>query len=323
MDLNNLIGIAGFLATIIFGWLSIGLYNRKKYPGKISYVKLAVVNLLNDIANNFKDIKLLHDNHPIKNNLVYLKGAFINNGDIDIKTSIGENSITLSLPTDYKWVDFTITSHSDDLDCKISQMPENKKKISFDIFKKDEFIIFEGLIDAPQKIESDSFDSIVKFNHRIENTSKINVETILDAKSLKSKSFMRKMLGGYIILGLLLCVLAFMMHDGSPLRYHNFMENMETDYSASITPQNEIVLKETSNNFFSNIFGEIFDTPIKISKNEFCNSYKVSNYQQNNHDYIIIAELIVIALSTILLFVPYYMQIRKTKRINKILQNHA
>lgn len=323
MDLNNLIGIAGFLATIIFGWLSIGLYNRKKYPGKISYVKLAVVNLLNDIANNFKDIKLLHDNHPIKNNLVYLKGAFINNGDIDIKTSIGENSITLSLPTDYKWVDFTITSHSDDLDCKISQMPENKKKISFDIFKKDEFIIFEGLIDAPQKIESDSFDSIVKFNHRIENTSKINVETILDAKSLKSKSFMRKMFGGYIILGLLLCVLTFMMHDGSPLRYHNFMENMETDYSASITPQNEIVLKETSNNFFSNIFWEIFDTPIKISKNEFCNSYKVSNYQQNNHDYIIIAELIVIALSAILLFVPYYMQIRKTKRINEILQNHA
>ena len=323
MDLNNLIGIAGFLATIIFGWLSIGLYNRKKYPGKISYVKLAVVNLLNDIANNFKDIKLLHDNHPIKNNLVYLKGAFINNGDIDIKTSIGENSITLSLPTDYKWVDFTITSHSDDLDCKISQMPENKKKISFDIFKKDEFIIFEGLIDAPQKIESDSFDSIVKFNHRIENTSKINVETILDAKSLKSKSFMRKMLGGYIILGLLLCVLAFMMHDGSPLRYHNFMENMGTDYSASITPQNEIVLKETSNNFFSNIFWEIFDTPIKISKNEFCNSYKVSNYQQNNHDYIIIAELIVIALFAILLFVPYYMQIRKTKRINKILQNHS
>lgn len=255
-----------FFATIIFGWLSIGLYNRKKYPGKISYVKLAVVNLLNDIANNFKDIKLLHDNHPIKNNLVYLKGAFINNGDIDIKTNIGENSITLSLPTDYKWVDFTITSHSDDLDCKISQMPENKKKISFDIFKKDEFIIFEGLIDAPQKIESDSFDSIVKFNHRIENTSKINVETILDAKSLKSKSFMRKMLGGYIILGLLLCVLEFMMHDGSPLRYHNFMENMETDYSASITPQNEIVLKETSNNFFSNIFWEIFDTPIKISK---------------------------------------------------------
>ena len=323
MDLNNLIGIAGFLATIVFGWLSIGLYNRKKYPGKISYVKLAVVNLLNDIANNFKDIKLLHDNHPIKNNLVYLKGAFINNGDIDIKTSIGENSITLSLPSDYKWVDFTITSHSDDLDCKISQMPENKKKISFDIFKKDEFIIFEGLIDAPQKIESDSFDSIVKFNHRIENTSKISVERILDAKSLRSKSFMRKMLGVYIAFGLLVGIWALMMHDGSPLRYHHFTENVNTDYSASITQQNEIVLKETSNNFFSNIFLEIFETPKKISKNEFCNSYKISNYQQNSFNYLIVAELIMLALFAVLLFVPYYMQIRKTKRINKILQNHA
>jgi len=322
MVLNDWIGIAGLLATIIFGWLSIGLYNRKKYPGKISYVKLAVVNLLNDIANNFKDIRLLHNNHPIKNNLVYLKGAFINNGDIDIKTLIGENSITLSLPTDYKWMDFTITSHSDDLDCRISQTTENKEKISFDIFKKDEFIIFEGLIDAPQKIESKSFEDIVKFNHRIENTSKINVEAILDAKSLRSKSFMRKILSLYIVSGLLLVLLALVMRDGSPLRYH-FMENMETNYSAYITQQNEIVLKETSSNFFANIFLEIFNTPKEISKDEFCNSYEISTYHQSGYNYIIVAELVVLLLLAILIIGPNYMQVRKTKRINKILQNHS
>lgn len=322
MDLNNLIGIAGLLATIVFGWLSIGLYNRKKYPGKISYIKLSVVNLLNDIANNFKDIKLLHDNHPIKNNLVYLKGAFINNGDIDIKTSVGENSITLSLPTAYKWVDFAITSHSDDLECNISQTSESKKILSFDIFKKDEFIIFEGLIDVPQKVEANSFDNIVKFSHRIENTSKINLETILNTKSLRSKSFMRKMLGLYLILGLSLSVLVLMMRQGAPLRYH-FIDNIEVDYSATITQQNEILLKETSNNLLSNIFLEIFGTSKEISKDEFCDSYKVSSYQQTGQNYIIVAEIIIVLLFALSLYVPYYIQIRKTKRINKILQNHS
>lgn len=47
----------------------------------------------------------------------------------------------------------------------------NKRKITFDIFKRDEFIVFEGLISAPEGFNVNSFDEILKFNHRIENTA--------------------------------------------------------------------------------------------------------------------------------------------------------
>ena len=91
-----------------------------------------VVSLLNDVAKNFREIKLLHNNNPMEQNLVYIKGAFINNGDIDIKSVTTENSIIMSLPDDYNWVDLTISSHSENLACTTSTLSDNKKKIKFE-----------------------------------------------------------------------------------------------------------------------------------------------------------------------------------------------
>lgn len=322
IDIDKCLSIAGLLATLIFGWLSIGLYNRKKYPGRISFVKLAVLNLLNDIANNFKDIKLLHNNNPIRKNLVYIKGAFLNNGDIDIKTLSGECNITLTLPDDYKWVDFAITSHSEDLSCVISQEAQNKEKISFDVFKKDEFIIFEGLVDTPQKIESKFFEDIIKFNHRIENTAKISVETILSEKSLKSKSFMRRILGFYLIIGLLLGLLALVNRQDAPLRYYN-SETPDVEYSAQISKDNKIVLNDVSHdNFFSPVL-EIFRSGKVISKEEFTKAYNVSDYITPSVNYFVTCELVLIIIFALFLIIPNYMMTRKTKRINRILQNHS
>lgn len=90
------------------------------------------VSLLNDVAKNFREIKLLHNNNPMEQNLVYIKGAFINNGDIDIKSVTTENSIIMSLLGDYKWVDLTISSHSENLVCPSSTLSDNKKKIKFE-----------------------------------------------------------------------------------------------------------------------------------------------------------------------------------------------
>lgn len=72
MDIGTIIGIIGLVATLVFGFLSLDLIKRKKYPGKISCIKLSVISLLNDVARNFKEIKLLHNNNPIEQNLVYI-----------------------------------------------------------------------------------------------------------------------------------------------------------------------------------------------------------------------------------------------------------
>ena len=83
MDFNTIISIIGIIATLVFGILSIDLFKRKKYPGKITYVNIYFVNLLNSIANNFKDLQLFLKNQAINTNIIYIKGAFINNGDIE------------------------------------------------------------------------------------------------------------------------------------------------------------------------------------------------------------------------------------------------
>lgn len=87
MDFNFLLGIFGFIATLIFGVLSIYLYIRKRYPVSIVYIEEQAVGLFDSIVKNFPNITILHDNKVINESLVLLKGSIVNDGSADIKES--------------------------------------------------------------------------------------------------------------------------------------------------------------------------------------------------------------------------------------------
>ncbi|MDP1746094.1 MAG: hypothetical protein Q8L90_10980, partial [Bacteroidota bacterium] len=147
MDLSLILTILGLVATFAFGLLSIDLFKRKKYPGKITFVKQSNISLFNSIVKNFNEISILFDDKPIKENLIYIKGCFINDGDIDIEGSKIEKPISITLPAHYNWVNCKITKTSKDLTCNFHIKEQTVLEFDFGLFRKNEFYQIEALVE--------------------------------------------------------------------------------------------------------------------------------------------------------------------------------
>jgi hypothetical protein len=188
MEISLLLTIIGLSATFIFGFLSIDLFKRKRYPGKITFVKQSSISLFNSIVKNFNEISILFDNIPIKENLIYIKGCFINDGDIDIEGDKIEKSITIELPKNYKWINCKITDTSKDLKCTYNFKNETDLQFDFGLFRKNEFYQLEALIEAKRtRDKSVGIFESMKFSHRISQTQKITTTNLLTEDQMKKK----------------------------------------------------------------------------------------------------------------------------------------
>jgi hypothetical protein len=188
MDFSMILTIIGLLATFGFGILSIDLFKRKRYPGKVTFVKQSSIGLFDSFVKNFNEISILFENKPINDNLIYIKGCFINDGDIDIEGERVEKPIDLTLPDKYSWVNFKITDTTQNLQSNYEITNDKKVELTFGLFRKGEFIQVEALIEASHEIENDdNIFELLKFNHRISQTQKISVVNLLSANQIKKK----------------------------------------------------------------------------------------------------------------------------------------
>lgn len=315
MELSLILGLIGTVATIVFGFLSIDLFKRKKYPGKVTYIKLSLIDLLNNVANNFKEIELLHNKQPINKNLIYIKGALLNNGDIDINSKLTEKDITIELPSGCKWLDIKSTDSSEGLNATVNVDSEQKASFKFDLFRKDEFVQFEGLIESDSKgISSDVINSDMVFTHRIENTSKIEKKVLLSEKEIKKKK-QSAILYLIALLSILTIISAANMFNlfGSKKESVYFRRVDEsTNIFYSIKQNNGLVYLDSKNG------GK--DTTIKID--EFNKYYVASNHQltfwQKFKDFYWMTS---IQLGLFLVIVLWeLLEIRTAKKLGKILK---
>ncbi|MGY6648230.1 hypothetical protein [Wenyingzhuangia sp. IMCC45574] len=317
MDKSTLIGIVGILLTIVFGFLSIDLFKRKKYPGKITYVKLTLIDLLNNIANNFREIKLLHQDQPINKNIIYIKGAILNNGDIDINSKLTEKDISIKLPDKCKWLDIKPTEYSEGLSPKIKIDNLDTATFDFDLFRRNEFIQFEGLIESEDKfMASDVLENQLSFSHRIENTSKIQKKVLLSEKEIKKKKKYATRTS-ILVLILIFFVSFTYIFNLFGIRaeniYYNEINNKNISYSATL--ENETVVLKTVDN----------EDKLYISIEEFNNRYKASSkkltlWEKFKEQYWIIAVQIGLFIVSILWEVY---EINNAKRLMKILNKSS
>lgn len=315
MDTSTIIGIIGVIATIVFGFLSFDLFKRKKYPGKVTYVKLSLIDLLNNVANNFKEIKLLHDDSPIKKNIIYIKGALLNNGDIDINSQLTEKDISVHLPENCKWLDIKATDYSEGLSANIETEHNEVAIFKFDLFRRSEYVQFEGLIEASDEdIRAETIESELKFKHRIENTSKIETKNLLSEKEIKKKK--KKALLYSVSLFLLLIVISL------TLILNVFGTREEKVYftknEASTEELYKVYLKGDSIEL-NPIIGD--GEEFTISINEFNKEYSASSrnltfWQKFKEQYWILS----IQLGFFLIIVLWeLLEINQAKRLSKIL----
>ena len=315
MDTSTIIGIIGVIATIVFGFLSFDLFKRKKYPGKITYVKLSLIDLLNNVANNFNEIKLLHDDSPIKKNIIYFKGALLNNGDIDINSKLTEKDISVHLPENCKWLDIKATESSDGLTANIDTEHNEVATFKFDLFRKSEYVQFEGLIEASdEEIRAETIESDLTFKHRIENTGKIETKKLLSKKEIKKK----KNTAIIYSIGLFIFIVAISL----TMILNVFGTREEKVYfTKNEAPKGELYKVSINNDVIelNPIIGDGEDQTISI--NEFNDNYsasprKLTFWQKFKEQYWILS----IQLGFFLIIMLWeLLKINQAKRLNKIL----
>lgn len=185
----------GSIVTAIIGTLltATGVYLmiKRKYPGEITFFSDSCIGLFDSIVKNMPELVVEYKEEPVGQELVLLKGSFLNTGSKDITENMVVEKIAMSLPDNCRWVTAKIASASPNVKANVTVA---EKKIIFDIglFRCKEFIRFEALAELSAcDISSEKNDiekSLIKrlkINHRISDTQKIKERELscqVDAK---------------------------------------------------------------------------------------------------------------------------------------------
>jgi len=222
MNTSLIFGILGIGLTV----LSIILFKRKRYPGEISFIVQECIDLFDSIVQNFNSISIKFKNRNINKDVVYLKGSFINTGDIDIRTDMVEENLLITLPEKFKWLDAKITNSSSYTNKSLKIIDNRKLEFELGLFKKNEFIQFELILEIhnEQRISSTKLlENSIKLHHRIADTKKVIKRELTENKlDLKVALSM-------IAVFLLISMLSFLNIDSDPtvLRFTDVSTNID------------------------------------------------------------------------------------------------
>lgn len=239
MDSSKTLGALGLIATVIFGLLSIYIVLRRRYPGKITFVRQESLGLYDTIIKNFPQIQILYNDKAINEQLVYLKGSFINTGTIDISETMVEEKLSLFLPEDMKWIDAKISKTSPRLNSSVA-VSDNKLTFNLGLFRINEFLQVEALAEVKNgKNQSSLLNKSFSFQHRIANTQQVN------AKELLSKNQLNQLRNDFriSIIQIILFILMFSFLFG--MQY--FKKNPELFYATKNETGQSIIVKANAN----------------------------------------------------------------------------
>lgn len=322
MDTSLLLTIIGLIATFVFGFLSIDLFKRKRYPGKVTFVKQSSISLFNSIVKNFNEIAILFENKPIKENLIYIKGCFINDGDIDVEGEKIERPINVTIPENYNWVNCKITDTSPDLKCSYQIKDSKTLQFDFGLFRKNEFYQIEAIIEATEdKEKHDSIFDELKFTHRISQTQKIIVTNLLSENEMKRKKGRIKrnlwVTGLQFLVPTIVSIILFVFLKSAELHYKEVGANYTIiEYKATPKRDNTVELANTAT-------GE--EKIISIA--EFQDKNKYSPFIPSKTIWQRVVEswyVLVVWLIIVIVFVGFdYWELRKSNKIYGILKNRG
>jgi len=188
MTTEQLVGVLGLLATVVFGALSVYLVLARRYPGQITLVRESTIALFDSIVKNFSDLSVLYCEQPVSEGLVLFRGAFVNTGSKDITPDMVRERVSLRLPEDFTWRSAKVVSASNAV---VSRVDIASHELTFDLglFRCREFIRFEAVVEVPVGRTGRSAPGIslekqlhkaILAHHRIADTQKVRVRDFPD-----------------------------------------------------------------------------------------------------------------------------------------------
>jgi len=178
MDLNMFLVLLGIIITVIVGVIGIRI---RKIP-KITFLEQDFFSLFESIIKNIDGINITFENIQVSPSLLMLKASFINNGTIDIDSSMVHEPLKIKLPENCKWKRIKITKTSPKVNINF-KMSDVVTEFNWDLLKRNEYFSFDALIEIIDNLkESIDIDNEyikklskkISISHRITNLEKIN-----------------------------------------------------------------------------------------------------------------------------------------------------
>jgi hypothetical protein len=181
-SVDTILAILGVILTIVFGYVGIKYTFRDRKKTELSFIRITSLSLFRDIIKSLDDIEIRFQGNKVGENLILLKGAFFNSGNVDIDESLVHKPLEIELSDDYQWIDFKIFKSSDGLEVKYI-FEANRIVFQWDLFKEGEYFIFNSLVERklittePSNNEKRiTLSQSLKINQRITNLKEVKKE---------------------------------------------------------------------------------------------------------------------------------------------------
>lgn len=250
---------------------------------KIVHFSINSYDIGKGLSNEFPEFQLHYGGEELADNVMVLKGGFINTGRNDINALKGDADIKLILPDECKIKAFTISSSTEDLIVSVNKDNEKENILNFgvsEIFKTDEFFKYTAIVETPKEIET--LHSGLKFRHRISNTDKIKNTYIGPQKSQFVKRPYKIMMISSVIIAILMMLLNIDLIFCHNIRYEIYKKTNNQEV--------EIRIDSNSNLYVNEGLAIPFILGTKISLDEFEKEYKIvpmTEYRLNSSENVV------------------------------------
>jgi len=283
MGLNMFLGLLGIIITIIVGVMGIIYTYRIRNIPKITFLEHDFFSLFESIIKYMDGINITFENIQVGPSLLMLKASFINNGTIDIDSSMVHEPLKIKLPENCKWKRIKITKASQNVNINF-KMSDIVTEFDWDLLKRNEYFSFDALIeiiDNPKESIDIDYEYIEKISekisisHRITNLEKINKENLYSIMKFKRLKRLMFPIISLLVLGLTFLTLTFIVPDQSLRDAHYIIKDLKNnnmEIKLVYLKNDNILIKSIDNEYKEELtvdeFVKKYNIPLKVVENK-------------------------------------------------------
>lgn len=173
------------IIAIVITWY----FTRKQMKkNEITHFSINSYDIGKGLSDEFPEFKLHFGGDILADNVMVLKGGFMNTGRNDINALKGDADIKLILPDGCTLKAVKVTPSTEELIVSTNKNDENVIPFGIaELFKSNEFFLYTAIVETSKEIKNIS--GMIKFQHRILNTDIINTHVGLSNVFIRRKTY--------------------------------------------------------------------------------------------------------------------------------------
>lgn len=276
---------------------------------KIVHFSINSYDIGKGLSDEFPEFKLHFGDDALADNVMVLKGGFMNTGRNDINALKGDSDIKIILPKECRVKAIKVLPSTEGLIVTANKDKENIIKFGIcELFKTNEYFKYTAIVETSGEIDY-LYDKL-DFQHRILNTEKIRNAHIGHQINRIRRAMYKLMLPTYLIMGLLLVYLSLYQK----INFKICQESTGKEVRIHIDPHSNLYVNEGIAVPF--ITGEI------ISQKELNEDYRIvpiTKFRWNNFEFAM--AIILFIFLALFLCLHYYLFGRDSYIMNVISKN--